>query len=126
MVKISWEQESKGTINVPFALKEELEKLVKQTPSIRVTIEPVYKTRTINQNSLFHSIVGRIAIESGATKAYIKRAIKEYAVYTGGYGVNDDGAPKSVKDATIEEMECLIECAYSYAFQNGIYLEDYT
>lgn len=125
MVKVMWEQKSKGEIEVPFALQKELDIVLKQCPTIRVTIEPVYKTRTINQNSLFHSIVGRIAQESGANKAQIKRAIKEYAVYTGGYGMNDDGSPKSVREATIEEMECLIECAYSYAFENGIYLEDF-
>lgn len=122
MTKIVWEQPSGTPIRIPESAKATLSYMRKQTTELRITVEPVYKQRTEDQNAIFHAKVNEIAKECGANREWIKDQIKELAVSHGYPADVKDGKliPKSSKDVTIEQMEILIESVFEYAFENGI------
>lgn len=127
MIKVTWEQSSQGLIKIPVELKEKLEKVRGQSKEIRISIEPVYQTRTTDQNSYFHSKIGLLAYETGAKKEDLKENIKWYAVRYKNYPlvtVNGKKEPLSVSKANVEQMTNLIDSIFEYAFNQGIYLEE--
>lgn len=124
MISVTWKQSSRDYLTVPDELRQALVEVRKQRPEIRITIEPVYQTRTAEQNAFFHAKLGELAQESGADKEWLKNQIKMVAVNMGyGYDmVGEKLIPHDSSKATIEEMEILIEALYKYAFDNGHYL----
>ena len=134
MKPISWIQPSGSISPTP-----EAERLVRiaggQVKSFKVVVYPIYKTRTTNQNSLFHALVNQMASQTGIDRVVIKDLVKDFAISRGyPYEIDDSGLPKScdghlvpisTKDATVEQMETLIESAYEFAFERNLELEDY-
>lgn len=122
MIKISWTQPSGELIKIPEELKTKLAIVRGQGQEIRITVEPVYKQRTENQNALFHARINELSKECGANREWLKDEIKMIATDMGyPYEIYDGRkVPKSTKEATVEEMEILIEAIYDYAFDNGI------
>lgn len=124
MISVTWKQSSRDYLTVPDELRQALVEVRKQRPEIRITIEPVYPTRTAEQNAFFHAKLGELAQKSGADKEWLKNQIKMVAVNMGyGYDMIDEKlVPHDSSKATIEEMEILIEALYKYAFDNGCYI----
>lgn len=134
MTKVEWVQDSSEPMSVPVDLRPVLDMARGQAKQIRVTIIPVYQRRSLDQNRLFHAKVNEIAALSGVDRNVVKNIIKVFA--TGrGYPcvVGDDGLPVfkdgeplpiSTEDATVEEMELLIDSMFEWAFANGYYLEE--
>lgn len=134
MTRIEWVQDSSEPMSVPMDLRPLLAEARKQSKRIVVSITPVYARRSLNQNALFHAKVNEIAAMSGVDRDVVKNIIKVFA--TGrGYPcvVGDDGLPVfkdgkplpiSTEDATVEEMEALIESTFEWAFENGFYIEE--
>ncbi len=124
MIKVSWKQSSSEKLRVPDELLSSLSRVRGQADFIQVTIEPVYKQRTMDQNALFHAKVNELAKISGADRNFIKEEVKQVAV-SRGYPfnvVNGEVIPKPSSEATIEQMEILIDALYEYAEDNGHYI----
>lgn len=130
---MTYELSSKSKLMVPVELIPELQRLRSQTDTLRITITPVFKTRTLNQNAIFHAKINEIASVIGEDREVIKEHIKKYAMGMGyPYSTDKDGEPRCDKDgelipkssalATISEMTILIEALYAWCFDNGIYI----
>ena len=127
--------DSDKPIEIPDEMRDELKKYRRQGKRIRVTISPVYDTRTLAQNAYFHAKVNEISAQTGQDRDFIKREIKDYAM---GFGypaaVEENGElktdgegrliPLSSSKATIEQMEILIEALYSWCFEKGITIQE--
>lgn len=124
MIKVSWKQSSSEKLRIPDELLSSLSRVRGQADFIQVTIEPVYKQRTMDQNALFHAKVNELAKLSGADRGRIKEEIKGVATMRGyPYDVkNGEIIPKPSSEATIEQMEILIDALYEYAEENGHYI----
>ena len=96
-----------------------------------VSMTPVFGQRTTRQNALFHLLVNRIALGTGCSKEEAKDAIKAKAVEMGyppqtdTYGrlvldKNKQVVPKPSHEASVHDMQTLIEAAYYVASENGI------
>lgn len=131
---ISFFVDSKEPIRVPEDMIEELRKYRKMGKRIHVTISPVLQPRTMAQNAIFHAKVNEIAHASGMSRDVIKHEIKQYAMQMGYPPAMKDGdvvidgngelqaLPSS--EATVEQMETLIEALYSWCFDNGIEVKE--
>lgn len=118
------------TIKVPEEMKDELEKYLRQAGMVRVIIAPAFQPRTLAQNALWHAKINEIAYITGMDRDEIKDEIKETAMYMGypckldesGYPAETDGRliPKSSAEASISEMEILIDAVAIWAEQKGI------
>ncbi len=125
MLKIEWKQPSGELIRIPDGLKPTLARIRGQTSWIRITIEPVYMERTADQNAFFHAKLGELSELCGGSKNWLKDEVKMFATKRG-YPyevVNGEIVPKSVKQASVEEMEILIDSLYEYATKNGHVLQ---
>ena len=97
-------------------------------------VYPIYRGRSYNQNALFHALINDMASQLGQDRSSVKEAVKNFALSRGypyeygddGYPLEKDGMniPISTKEATVEQMEILIDSAYEFAFENNLYLED--
>lgn len=127
--------DSDKPITIPEDMQDELRKYRRQGKRIRITISPVYETRTLAQNAYFHAKVNEISAFTGQGRDEIKRAIKDYALgfgypaavdETGELKTDEDGRliPLSSSKATIEQMETLIEALYSWCSERGIYITE--
>lgn len=132
---MTYELSSKSKLMVPVELIPELQRLRSQADTLRITITPVFKTRTINQNAIFHAKINEIAFIIGEDREVIKEHIKKHAMGMGyPYSTDKDGEPRCDKNgelipkssalATISEMTILIEALFAWAFDNGIYIGD--
>lgn len=134
MKPISWIQRS-GDITPTVEASRLLSMAERQVESFKVVVYPLYKNRTVNQNSLFHALVNKMSSQTGVDRGVMKEAVKEFAISRGyPYEVDESGLPMSkdgrlvpisTKYATVEQMETLIESAYEFAFDKGLDLEDY-
>ena len=117
MLKMEWKQPSGELIRIPDGLKPTLARIRGQTSWIRITIEPVYMERTADQNAFFHAKLGELSAQSGGDKEWLKNEVKKFATKRGyPYDIVDgEVIPRSVKKATVEEMEILIDALYEYA-----------
>ncbi len=127
--------DSDKPIEIPIELRDELRRYRRQGKRIRVTISPVYDTRTLSQNAYFHAKVNEISALTGQDRDLIKRDIKDYAMgfgypaavdETGELKTDGEGRliPLSSSRATIEQMEILIEALYSWCFEKGIAIQE--
>ena len=132
---IQFLNDSDKPITIPEDMQDELRKYRRQSKRIRITISPVYETRTLAQNAYFHAKVNEISAFTGQDRDEIKRAIKDYALgfgypaavdETGELKTDEDGRliPLSSSKATIEQMETLIEALYSWCSEKGIYITE--
>ena len=132
---IQFLNDSDKPITIPEDMQDELRKYRRQSKRIRITISPVYETRTLAQNAYFHAKVNEISAFTGQDRDEIKRAIKDYALgfgypaavdETGELKTDEDGRliPLSSSKATIEQMETLIEALYSWCSERGIYITE--
>ena len=131
---ISFFVDSREPIRIPEDMKEELRKYRRMGKRIHVTISPVLQPRTMAQNAIFHAKVNEIAHASGMSRDVIKHEIKQYAMQMGYPPAMKDGdvvidengelqaLPSS--EATVEQMETLIEALYSWCFDNGIEIKE--
>lgn len=124
MIKVSWKQSSSEKLRVPDEFLSSLTRVRGQADFIQVTIEPVYKQRTKDQNAFFHAKLNELAKLSGADRDRIKEEVKSVATMRGyPYDVVDgEIIPKPSSEATIEQMEILIDALYEYAEDNGHYI----
>lgn len=131
---ISFFVDSRDPIRVPEDMKEELRKYRRMGKRIHITISPVLQQRTLAQNAIFHAKVNEIAHATGMDRERIKKDIKQYAMQMGYPPAMKDGdvvidesgellaLPSS--EATVEQMETLIEAVYSWCFDNGIDIKE--
>lgn len=134
MTRIEWVQDSSEPMSVPMDLRPLLAEARKQSKRIVVSITPVYARRSLNQNALFHAKVNEIAAMSGVDRDVVKKMIKVFATGRGYPMVmGDDGLPlikdgeplpKPTEEATVEEMEMLIDATFEWAFANGFYIQE--
>ena len=135
MKPIIWMRESSEIIRPASddALRR-LDVAVGQVNELKVVVYPVDRGRSYNQNALFHALINDMASQLGQDRRTVKEAVKNFALSRGypyeygddGYPLEKDGMniPISTKDATVEQMEILIDSAYEFAFENNLYLED--
>ncbi len=124
MIKVTWNQPSDTPLRVPDSKRKILSRVRGQGKEIRITIEPVYKLRTDDQNAIFHAKINMLSRECGGDREWIKEQVKELAIQHG-YPyevVSGKVVPKSSSEVTIEEMEILIDSLYEYAYLNGCYI----
>jgi hypothetical protein len=124
---------------VPEGFAEQYSKLVaealkKNKGLLRVTIEPLPRSRTVRENAYFHVLCGRLASMTGASKEQVKRMAKKRAVELGypmatdenGWPIEDEdgfeGLPSS--ECSVEQFALLIEAVKGIAAEHGYYLED--
>lgn len=130
---MTFDLSSKSKLMVPADKIPELQRLRSQSDTLRITITPVFKTRTVNQNAIFHAKINEIASIIGEDREVIKEHIKKHAMGFGyPYSTDKDGEPRCDKNgelipkssalATISEMTILIEALFAWAFDNGIYI----
>ena len=134
MKPISWVQKS-GEIQPTHDASRMISVAMRQVESFKVVVYPIYKSRTIEQNSLFHALINQMSAQTGIDRDVMKDMVKEFAISRGyPYELDDYGLPESrdgrlvpisTKDATVEQMETLIESTYEFAFDKGLDLEDY-
>lgn len=134
MKPISWVQKS-GDIQPTTDALRMISVARHQVERFKVVVYPIYKTRTIEQNSLFHALINQMSAQTGIDRDIMKGLVKDFAISRGyPYELDEDGLPKSekgrlvpisTKDATVEQMETLIEATYEFAFDKGFDLEDY-
>lgn len=134
MKPISWVQKS-GDIQPTTDALRMISVARHQVERFKVVVYPIYKTRTIEQNSLFHALINQMSAQTGIDRYVMKGLVKDFAISRGyPYEIDDSGLPKScdghlvpisTKDATVEQMETLIESAYEFAFERNLELEDY-
>lgn len=99
-----------------------------------VTVEPYKMKRTAKQNGQYQVLIKRLSAQSGLETDQVKRLVKEMAV---GYNYpverDEDGEPIlkygypipiSTSQATVEQMQILIECCYKIASKYGYVLTD--
>lgn len=135
MKPITWIQDSSDIIRptTDDAMRR-LHVAVGQVKELKVVVYPVYRGRSYNQNALFHALINDMASQLGQDRRSVKEAVKNFALSRGypyeygddGYPLEKDGmnVPISTKEATVEQMEILIDSAYEFAFENNLYLED--
>ena len=122
---------------VPAGYEAEFEALLAQAlkgdGTIKVTVEPNYKKRTLRENAYFHVLCKRLAEMAGGTPEDIKEMAKAKAVslgypieidnqgnpVEGEYGIK--GIPSS--EANVGECSLLIEAVHMMASEHGYYLE---
>lgn len=132
---IQFLNDSDKPITIPEEMLPELMKYRRQGKRIRITISPVFETRTMAQNAYFHAKVNEIAAITGQDRDSIKSEIKDYALgfgypaavdETGELKTDAEGRliPLSSARATIEQMETLIEALYSWCSEKGIYITE--
>lgn len=132
---MTFEVKSNDPIRIPIELIDELERYRSQAKYLRVSITPVFKDRTMSQNSYFHAKVNEIARDTGIPRDEVKNEIKRFAIGMG-YPCeeNEDGTirmkdgepvPLSSSKASIEAMTILIEALYVWCNENGIQTEEY-
>lgn len=135
MISYIVDSRDKLQVQVPERYKEELAAYRKMARSIRVTITPVLKTRTLEQNAIFHAKINELSQATGIDRDSLKAEIKRFAMSMGyppemkedGEVVVDEGGdlvPLPSSKATVEQMETLIEAVYMWATQNGIDMEE--
>ena len=124
---------SKDKLIIPTELIPELKRLRGQSDTLRITITPVFKTRTVNQNAIFHAKINEVASHIGEDREVIKEHVKKFAMGMGyPYSVDKNGEPRCDKNgelipkssalASISEMTILIEALFAWCFDNGIYI----
>ena len=134
MKNITWVQKSGELSPTPDAVR--LMKIAsRQVDSFKVMVFPIYKTRTTSQNSLFHALINQMAAQTGVDRDVMKELVKDFAISRGypyeiderGLPLTKDGrlVPVSTKDATVEQMETLIESAYEFALDKNLELEEF-
>ena len=132
---IQFFNDSDKPISIPQEYHDELMRYRSQGKKIRITISPVFETRTLAQNAYFHAKVTEISALTGQDRNDIKDEIKEYALgfgypaavdETGELKTDAEGRliPLSSAKATIEQMETLIEALYSWCSEKGIYITE--
>lgn len=124
--------------SVPAEYTDQYEKLLAMAlrgdGSIKVTVEPNFRKRTLKENAYFHVLCKRLAEMAGGTPEDIKDMAKVKAVELG-YPVDrdDQGNPKTNQygicgipssEANVGECVLLIEAVHMLASENGYYLED--
>lgn len=124
--------------NVPAGYSDQYEKLLEMAlrgdGSIKVTVEPNFRKRTVKENAYFHVLCKRLSEMAGGTAEDIKGMAKVKAVELG-YPVDKDekGNPKMNEhgicgipssEANIGECVLLIEAVHMLASENGYFLED--
>ena len=121
--------------SVPAGFEGQYGELLRQSEhgEVLVTIEPVSKARTLRENAYFHTLCGRLAAMSGASKEQVKEMAKNRAVELGypvltdneGNPVTNDygmvGIPSH--EATNRQFLLLIESVRMIASENGYELE---
>jgi hypothetical protein len=121
--------------NVPAGFEGQYGELLRQSErgEVLVTIEPVTKERTLRENAYFHTLCGRLAAMSGASKEQVKEMAKSRAVELGYPAVTDaDGVMERGEygargipshEATNRQFLLLIEAVRMIASENGYELE---
>ncbi len=132
---MTFEVRSDGPIVIPEDMLPQLKRYRSQAKTLRVSITPVFKDRTMSQNAFFHAKVNEIARNTGVNREHIKDEIKKFAISMG-YPCeeeedgtlklkDDEPIPISSAKASIESMTILIEALYLWCNENGIQVEDY-
>lgn len=131
---ISFFVDSRDPIRIPDELREELSRYRRMGRKLHITISPVLQSRTASQNAIFHAKVNEIAHATGMDRERVKHDIKQYAMQMGyppamkdgDVVVDESGELKALpsSEATVEQMETLIEAVYSWCFDNGIDIKE--
>lgn len=102
---------------------------------VKMRLEPVFTTRTKEQNAYYQVLVKRIAFQSGASTDFVKEEVKRCACLMGyPYERDADGdllidekgnpIPLSSAKATISQMKILIDACFRVAQEWNFILED--
>ena len=118
-------QDSSEPPTVPPQLVKCLELIQGQTGRIKITVEGVFDERTDRQNRIFHAKVNEIAGTLMKNRELVKACIKLYACGKGYPFSIEDGIakPKPSSEANIGEMKILIDSAYEWAYDHGVYIQ---
>lgn len=109
-------------------VRERAAEAVKVAPDgYEVTIGEVVKDKTAEQRGKFHALCSDIGKELGLTPGQVKAAVKQeyFGLDEFKFGDKWYRSVKSSEDADRREYSALIDFAYQWAAENGIYVADF-